>query len=130
MRKRDNYPDSAIMDALDACDYSIKLASQRLGIAQQTLYKWVYCDNKSDNLKKYIQMKLEYDGIRAREKLVEMLDCLNWEDAKFTGNVIQVCKTLLDKAEADLTKTEVQQTNKIDIKADENIRRLLGEIKD
>ena len=102
--KRDDFTDSQIMDALDACNYNVRLASDRLGIMPNTLYRWI---KNSKNLTKYIADRLGFDAVRARDKLNEILDKADPMDTKYTNNVISICKILLDKSEADANKQEI-----------------------
>ena len=120
--KRGDYPDSKIMDALDAANYSIRKAAERLGVCEATLYRWI---KDSANLSKYLNLKLETDALKAREKLNDILDKLDFNDSKFTGHVISVCKILLDKVEADKQEMHMTQETTIDQDLEEKVRRLL-----
>ena len=123
MIKRKHYPDSKIMDALDACDYAISKAALRLGIASSTLYTWV---RNSPNLNKYIANRLELDALKARDKLEEILEKADALDPKFTGNVIQVCKILMDKVEPDRQQLDTNHKLEIDVDLNDKINKLLG----
>lgn len=126
MRKRDEIPDSKIMDALDAEEYNIKRAAARLGIKPNTLYKWI---KDSENLKKYVDLRIENDAVRARDKLSEMLEYGDALDPRQMGHIISICKILLDKAEADRQSLDISQqtTHKIDKELQDKIRDLLDE---
>jgi transposase-like protein len=111
------------MDALDACDYSIHKAATRLGIQANTLYHWI---RKSENLSKYIAYRLQFDAVKAREKLEGILEQVDHLNPAMLGHVIQVCKILLDKAEADKTDVQQQQIEfTLNTDAQEKIKKLL-----
>ena len=123
--RRKDFEDSVIMDALDACDYSIPKAAVRLGVQTSTLYGWV---DKSHNLKTYVRLKLELDAVTAREKVHEIMQ-LDHHDPKFTGHVLGACKLMIDKA--DSTKVQVDSNAAIDLTVDgdlsDTLKKLLGE---
>jgi hypothetical protein len=124
--KRKDTPDSKIMDALDASDYSIHRASTRLGVHPSTLYRWI---SDSPNLKKYIAHRLEFDAVKAREKLEHMLEHADALDPKQMGHVISICKILLDKAEANKAQLEIDHVLDVSVneEVESKIRKLLGE---
>lgn len=124
--KRKDTPDSKIMDALDASDYSIHRASTRLGVRPSTLYYWI---SDSPNLKKYIAHRLDFDAVKAREKLEQMLEQADALDPRQMGHVIQICKILLDKAEANKSQLEIDHVLDVGVneEIEKKIRDLLGE---
>lgn len=125
MNKRKDYPDSVIMNALDACNYSIPKAAERLGVRPNTLYHWI---QTSDNLRQYRNMKLEMDAVTAREKLNDMLAKLDALDPRVSGHVISICKILIDKAEANkMDNSPMKVQHEIDKDLEDKIRKLLGE---
>lgn len=119
---RRDYTDSQIMDALDRCDYNLYEASKFLGIATSTFRNWVV---SSDNINKYLKYKQADGALKAREKLEYMLDNLDALDPRQAGVVKDICKTLLDKYEPDLTKSEVDTTVSFDEVLDDKIKKLL-----
>ena len=124
-QKRKDFEDSTIMDALDACEYSIPKAAQRLGVGVAHFYNWI---DKSPNLKSYIRLKLELDAVNAREKVQEIMQ-LDHNDPKFTGHVLGACKLLIDKADASKLQVDGTQSvsHTVDDELGETIRKLLGE---
>ena len=124
MTKRNHIQDSVIMNALDVAEYSIHKASSRLGVCPATLHRWI---KKSENLQRYINERLEFDAVKAREKLEYMLDNVDCLDPKTMGNIISICKILLDKAEANKSEVSVTKTVTIDEDLEKKIKELLGE---
>ena len=124
MNKRKHIQDSVIMDALDACEYSVHKAAVRVGVTSATMYRWI---QKSDNLKKYIAWRLDFDAVKAREKLEFMMENVDCLDPKTMGNVIAICKILLDKAESNKVDTNVTNTITVDSALEDRIKKLLGE---
>lgn len=106
MKKRNDFHDSEIMDALDAAGYNISRAAGTLGVKPNTLYKWI---KESDNLSKYIRMRVEADAVKARDTLNDILDRADLDDPRMTSNVVSICKILLDKAESDKQSLDIFQ---------------------
>lgn len=125
-KKRQDYTDSEIMDALDSTDYNVSAAAKRLGIQTTTLNRWI---RESDNLRKYIQWRIEGDAVKARDRLNEILEQADHLDPRQMGHVISVCKILLDKVEADRNHLSVEGAlnHGIDPDAVDLINKLLGE---
>lgn len=120
---RSDYNDSTIMDALDVSDYNINQAAGILGVPSNTLRNWII---KSDNLTSYIRYKQAEGAFKAREKLEYMLDHMDCLDPKQASTVLGVCKTLMDKYEPDLTKSEVKAEVEVDKALQDKINKLLG----
>lgn len=127
--KRKDFQDSQIMDALDACDYSIHKASDMLGITPSTLYRWV---NQSDNLRKYRGMQIESHALKAREKLEQIIEGADHLDPRQMGPIISACKIFMDKAEANKLNIEgdVSHTHGIDKSAADLLQNLIDECND
>jgi hypothetical protein len=121
--KRKDFTDSQIMDALDASEYNITKAAKLLTVNPQYLYKWVRDD---DNLKGYLRMRVESDAVKARDKLNEILELANALDPKQMGHVVQICKILLDKQEADKQQLDIHTQHSVDEELNEKIKKLLG----
>lgn len=122
--KRKDYQDSEIMDALDATGYNLTKAAKRLGVKPEHFYRWV---KESDNLRNYVRMRTESDASKARDKLNDILDSADAMDPRIMGNIISICKILLDKAEADKNTLEVTGLGVIDEELNDRIKQLLGE---
>lgn len=127
MNKRDLTTDNEILDALDACDGHVGRAALCIGVTTNTLSRWIL---DSDSLKAHAAHRREQDGMRARDKLNEILDDLDHRIPEFTGHVIRVCRTLLDKSEAD--KMDIKQTtvNKLDRETEKKIDAMLDKIEE
>ena len=125
-KKRGDFQDSQIMDALDACDYSITKAAGMLGVAASTLYTWV---NDSDNLRKYRFMQIEQHALLAREKIEQIIKHADALDPRQMGAVISACKLFMDKAEANKLSVEgsVSHTHGIDDDAASLVDKLIQE---
>ena len=121
---RRDYPDSKIMDALDAGDYNINRAAEILGLHVPTLRNWII---KSENLSKYTAYKQAEGAVKAREKLDYMLDNLDADDPRAAGILTTICKTLMDKYEPDLLKSETDHRVEIDKALEDKINKLLGD---
>lgn len=119
MKKRKEFKDSEIMDALDASEMNVSGAARRLGVMPGTLSKWILED---ENLKKYVAFRNETDAVKARDRLSELLDR---NDIKI-NDLISACKILLDKAEPDKKALEVDGRISIDHKLSDDIDRLFG----
>lgn len=120
--KRADYPDSRIMDALDTADYNISQAAQILGLHIPTLRNWII---KSENLSKYMVYKQAEGAVKAREKLEYMLDHLDADDPRAAAILTTICKTLMDKWEPDLLKSETDHRIEIDTKLEDKVKKLL-----
>jgi len=127
--KRKDFPDSVIMDALDANDYSIFKAADMLGIASSTLYTWI---NSSDNLRKYRYMQIEAHGLLAREKIEAILTQADHLDPRQMGHVLSAAKIFMDKAEANKLNIEGEVSHKhgIDKAASDLVDKLIQECLD
>lgn len=124
-QKRKDFEDSTIMDALDACEYSIPKAAQRLGVGVAHFYNWI---DKSPNLKNYVRLKLELDAVNAREKVQEILG-LDLHDPKFTGHVLSAAKLLIDKADSTKIQVDGSTAVELSVAADlsDAIKHLMGD---
>lgn len=123
-KKRKDYTDGDVLDAINATNGSIPKAAEKLGIASGTLYDWI---RKSDNLSCLINRQREMDALLARDKLNYMLNTLDAVDPKYTGHIISICKIMLDKVEAD--KSSIVTNNKIEVinhEIEAKINRLLN----
>ena len=120
--KRTDYPDSAIQDALDNANYNINATAKALGLNVSTLRNWII---RSDNLSAYIRHKQAEGAFKAREKLDYMLDNLDPLDPRSAGILKDICKTLLDKYEPDLSKVEQKTELAIDNELEDKINKLL-----
>lgn len=124
--KRKDFSDSVIMDALDACDYSITKAAVKLGVTSSTLYRWI---NQSDNLRKYRFMQIEQHALLAREKIEQIIKQADYLDPRQMGAVISACKIFLDKAEANKLNIEGEVSHKhgMDEAAADLVDKLINE---
>ena len=111
------------MDAIEAAEYNITEASRRLGIRRTNLSAWI---RNEDNLRNFVKHRIEMDAVKARDKLNEILSLADSLDPKQMGHVVNICKILLDKAEADKSQVDVTTHNKIDDELNEKIKKLLG----
>ena len=134
MGKRKNFTDNMIIDAMEACNHSIRKASERLGVTYGTLSKWI---TESDNLRGLIALKLSSDACKARDLLGELLGLINnksdlLEDTKQQAILVTICKIFLDKFESNKSSIEMDSKSdyKINLKLDEQLKNLLGETKD
>jgi hypothetical protein len=122
--KRSEYNDSTIMDALDAVDYNINEAAKVLGLNTGTLRNWII---RSDNLSAYIKHRQAEGAMKAREKLEYMLDNLDPLDPRQASVLKDICKTLMDKYEPDLSASEVKATHELNTELNDKINELLGD---
>ena len=124
--KRKDYTDSAIMDALDAANYSLTEAARFLGVSYPTLRNWVL---KSDNLGPYMRNRQADQAIRAREALDEILNAMDAHDPRQASILKDTAKILLDKFEA--TKLDITSDNthkvSVDKELDDKLKELLGD---
>lgn len=124
MKKRDDFTDSEIMDALEAEGMHVARAAGRLGIGINTLYTWLAND---PNLKKFRSWRTQHDAVSARDKLKDILERADELDPRQMGHVINICKILLDKAEADKTEAKIDVNGGINQELEDKLKKLLGD---
>lgn len=124
--KRKDFQDSEIMNALDACEYSVGRAAQMLGVAESTLYRWI---NDSENLKKYKAYMIETHALLARSKVEQILKHADYLDPKQMGHIISAAKLFMDKAEASKLhlEGEVSLEAGLNAEATDLLKKLLDE---
>jgi hypothetical protein len=125
-KKRHQFTDSQIHDALDAAEMSITRAADYLGVHSTTLYRWI---NSEDNLRKYRIMQIESHALMAREKIAEIIKHGDHLDPRQMSAIIGACKIFMDKAEANKLSIEGDMSLKhgVDKSAAELIDRLINE---
>ena len=120
---RDDYPDSLIMDAIDAELYNITASAKRLGLTPNTLRVWI---NKSDNLANYIALGNQTLSEEIRDTLLTIMRDAK-DDPKTLGAAIQAAKIVYDKLEANKQELRVDTTVNVSTSAEDKLRDLLGE---
>lgn len=122
---RDDYPDSMIMDAIDAELYNITAAAKRLGLSPNTLRVWI---SKSDNLANYVALGNQTLSEEIRDTLLTIMRDAK-HDPKTLGAAIQAAKIVYDKLEANKQELRVESTNAhtFDEATEAKLKELLGD---
>jgi transposase-like protein len=123
--KRDQYPDSLIMDALDAEMFNVTATAKRLGLSPNTLRVWIA---KSDNLSNYVALGNQSLSEEIRDTLLTIMRDAK-HDPKTLGAAIQAAKIVYDKLEANRSELRIESNSKhvFDVATEAKIREILGD---